>query len=313
MSNINSTLNRRGSKYGPFEDNANMTQSMLAIIEKSPNYKDLPTQHKEAFHMIFHKISRAVCGDPMYADNAHDIAGYASLLEKYINQENGVLEYPNEIRMTIQDIRKLFIHLKNKLGDNFGKPLEIINASFIANGDAIFGELNLDYAQREVQWYHSKSLQILDMKGRIPEIWKQIMSSKGEVNSNYGWCIFSKENGNQYQMALKTLAENRESRRATMIYTRPSMHEDFCKDGMNDFICTNTVQLFIRSNRLEYIVNMRSNDAIYGYKNDVFWHMHVHKMCLSQLQDIYPELLLGDLLWNANSLHIYPNHFDLIK
>jgi len=34
--------------------------------------------------MIFHKISRMCIGDPYYADNAHDIAGYATLLEQYI-------------------------------------------------------------------------------------------------------------------------------------------------------------------------------------------------------------------------------------
>ena len=28
-------------------------------------------------------------GDPMYADNAHDIAGYATLLETWINEVNG--------------------------------------------------------------------------------------------------------------------------------------------------------------------------------------------------------------------------------
>ena len=38
--------------------------------------------------MIFHKVSRLVCGDHWYADNAHDIAGYATLLEEYINQAN---------------------------------------------------------------------------------------------------------------------------------------------------------------------------------------------------------------------------------
>ena len=38
--------------------------------------------------MILHKIARAVTGDAFYADTWHDIAGYALLIEKYIEDQN---------------------------------------------------------------------------------------------------------------------------------------------------------------------------------------------------------------------------------
>ena len=49
---------------------------------------DLSPMHREAMHMIFHKIARMCSGDSYYADNPHDIAGYATLLEEYINEVN---------------------------------------------------------------------------------------------------------------------------------------------------------------------------------------------------------------------------------
>ena len=82
--NIEKTLEERSSRYGLMEDNANITQNLLSIIEKAPNYKKLTPMHKEVYHMVFHKIARSVCGDPFYVDNIHDIIGYAKCLEEYL-------------------------------------------------------------------------------------------------------------------------------------------------------------------------------------------------------------------------------------
>ena len=87
--NIDNTLNERGSRYGTFEDNAKITQMLMEVIKTAPSYDRLTHKHKEAFHMIFHKIARCVCGDPMYIDNIHDIVGYAKLLEDYLIAREG--------------------------------------------------------------------------------------------------------------------------------------------------------------------------------------------------------------------------------
>jgi hypothetical protein len=78
------TLTERGCRYGSFEDNAIVTSGLMDVIEQAPRYNDLSPVHVEALHMIFHKISRMVCGDPDYSDNAHDIIGYATKLEEYL-------------------------------------------------------------------------------------------------------------------------------------------------------------------------------------------------------------------------------------
>lgn len=81
---MSETLEDRGSRYGPFNENARITWSLMRVIETAPSYGKLTDTHKEAFHMIFHKIARAVCGDPNYEDNPHDIAGYAQRLEEFL-------------------------------------------------------------------------------------------------------------------------------------------------------------------------------------------------------------------------------------
>ena len=85
---IDTTLQQRGSKYGPFEDNARVIFHLKKAIEIGPTYNTLLPEHLEAYHMIFHKIARSVCGDCMYQDNIHDIVGYAKLLEDFIEKEN---------------------------------------------------------------------------------------------------------------------------------------------------------------------------------------------------------------------------------
>lgn len=216
-------------------------------------------------------------------------------------------------RMKVQSMQIEFsrLHREKEVSEN--GTYEIVNASFIADKQSIFGVVNQDYVQKELLWYLSTNRNISAMIPPVPKIWQQISSTKGEVNSNYGWCIFSLENRNQYQNSIMRLLENKNSRQAIMIYTRPSIHDDFDKNGMSDFICTNTVQLMIRNGHLHYIVSMRSNDAVFGYKNDKAWHDYVFNMALKDLLKTYPELKKGVMYWNAGSLHVYPRHFHLIE
>ena len=212
----------------------------------------------------------------------------------------------------VNNIRNIFKEkLKNEdfVTDKTGvKTIEIINASFFADQDAIFGTPNLDYIERELQWYKSKSLNVNDIPGGAPEIWKMVANPNGRINSNYGWCIYSFENGDQFNKVVEELKRNPDSRRGTMIYNRPSMHYDFNNSGMSDFMCTNAVQYLIRDGKVNALVYMRSNDAVFGYKNDYAWQKHV-------LQEVCNELNLpmGNIYWNVASLHVYERHFKFVN
>ena len=215
----------------------------------------------------------------------------------------------------IRSIFKQLLEDKNFATDKSGvKMLEILGVNFIANEPAIFGTPNEAYIIKEIAWYNSQSLNVYDIDfGNPPKIWRDVASYNGMINSNYGWCVWSPENFEQYDRVKFELTKQPNSRRAVMIYTRPSMWQDYNKDGMSDFMCTNAVQYFIRNNKLITNVQMRSNDVIYGYRNDYAWQVYIRDSLLSELMEVYPELTAGEIIWNAGSFHIYSTHFHLVK
>ena len=189
------------------------------------------------------------------------------------------------------------------------KTIEMLGACFEANHPSIFGDINEEYVQRELEWYKSMSLYVDDIPGITPAIWKQVASTEGKINSNYGWAIYSEDNGLQYLNVLDELTANPNSRRAVMIYTRPTMWSDYNHNGMSDFMCTNAVQYMIRDGQLVAVVQMRSNDVVFGYRNDYAWQKYVADMLTRDLGlDIEPKII-----WNVGNLHVYERHFDKVK
>lgn len=87
MSNIDKTLNERGTRYGDFEDHAFITQDLKAAMQETPNWDALKADQKEALEMVAHKIGRILNGDPDYIDSWHDIIGYVRLVEQRLEKE----------------------------------------------------------------------------------------------------------------------------------------------------------------------------------------------------------------------------------
>jgi thymidylate synthase len=188
------------------------------------------------------------------------------------------------------------------------KTIELIGESFIADEDWIIRKPNYDYIERELEWYKSQSLFVADIPGETPAIWKQVADKDGKINSNYGYLIWSQENGDQYSHVLDELRHNPNSRRAVMIYNRPSMHTDYYANGMSDFICTYANTFLIRDGKLISHYLMRSNDTVFGYTADVHWSLRVQKQLALDL-----GVEVGDLIWTATSLHVYERHFKFIE
>lgn len=215
-------------------------------------------------------------------------------------------------RDCVDDVREHFRVLKEEedfVVDKTGcKMLEILHASFVADEETIFAPVNWDYVGREIAWYESQSLNVNDIPGGPPEIWKRVATKDGFINSNYGWCVYSTTNGKQYESCKRELQDHPYSRRAVMYYGRPSMWYDYNRDGMSDFICTFAHQYFIRDGALHTSVTMRSNDVVFGYRNDRAWAKHVQDKLAAEL-----GVPSGQLYWQAGSLHVYERHFDLIS
>ncbi len=78
--NIDETLQERGSRYGDFANHARITQNIKAAMVDSPNWHVLADDQKEALEMVAHKVGRILNGDPNYHDSWHDIIGYTKLV-----------------------------------------------------------------------------------------------------------------------------------------------------------------------------------------------------------------------------------------
>ena len=217
--------------------------------------------------------------------------------------------------MNVESVRNHFIEeLKHerftvdKTGQN---TIELLGASFLADEPSIFGSPNEEYISREIDWYLSHSLNINDIYGLdrpAPKAWEYAANQHGTINSNYGTLIFDDKYYRQFEQVVNELEINPDSRRASMIYQRPSIWVEFDEDGKNDFICTNAVTYYIRNDELQSVVQMRSNDVVYGYKNDYAWQRYVLKEVASCL-----GIGIGSIQWQVQNLHVYERHFDLVK
>ena len=216
--------------------------------------------------------------------------------------------------LTVDDIRQYFI--QELRDENFtvdrtnSKTIELIGASFIADEEAIFGEPNVPYIDAELDWYLGCSTNINDIryKDEPPTAWQYAANEYGEINSNYGKLIFDDKYYRQFDNVINELNHEPDSRRAVMIYNRPSIWTEFDENGKNDFICTNAVSYYIRDNHLQSVVQMRSNDVVFGYKNDYAWQRYVMNMVANEV-----DCEVGTLTWQVQNLHVYERHFDLVK
>ena len=84
---VATTLAQRGERYGEFDEFASISQQLKNTAHNAPKWAAIPDDCREAVDMILHKIARALNGDPNYADNWHDIQGYAKLVEQRITGE----------------------------------------------------------------------------------------------------------------------------------------------------------------------------------------------------------------------------------
>lgn len=187
---------------------------------------------------------------------------------------------------------------------------------------------NKKYLLGELIWYISGA-NTLD--GILPysKFWANITNSgdhdgypEGTINSNYGNRLFGKSmlpalseysgyvptNGiNQWQETIDLLKKDKDTRQALLNIHLPSDRHV----GNKDVACTLSLQFFIREDSLHLIVNMRSNDIILGFTNDVFQFTMLQEMMLVQLKEFYPDLKLGIYYHNAGSMHLYDRHFTM--
>ena len=193
------------------------------------------------------------------------------------------------------------------------KVLEIENYSYTLEPYERFvsfkaRRMNLDYVKRECLWY---------LKGdkydtsicKHAKMWSRLINKDGSINSNYGQYIFGDQN--QFDVALKTLLRDPDSRRASIVILSQSHLAD---PDTNDYPCTYSINFRIREGHLNMTVRMRSQDAIFGMTNDAPNFSFIHEMMYVSLRDSdYPDLRMGEYYQTADSFHVYERHFRMME
>lgn len=102
---------------------------------------------------------------------------------------------------------------------------------------------------------------------------------------------------------INKLENDNDSRQAVLsIY-----NNDFYIDT-KDVPCTLSIQFIIRSKKLNAITTMRSNDIIWGLPYDIFMFTNLQQIIANTL-----NLELGWYEHNPTSMHVYSNHYDMLK
>jgi hypothetical protein len=81
-------LDKRGSVYGDFRRNGDVSQALKDVMHGTENWKYMSNAQREALDMVALKISRILTGDPRYIDNWVDGAGYMQRIAQIIDEDD---------------------------------------------------------------------------------------------------------------------------------------------------------------------------------------------------------------------------------
>ena len=121
-------------------------------------------------------------------------------------------------------------------------------------------------------------------------------------------------------MGLRRASQRSRPKSSAMAVGRSGSNSDiwveYNENGKSDFICTNAQTVYIRDGKLHMVSQMRSNDVVFGYKNDYAWAQYLMDRFVadynSETNNARP-IVKGDLTWQVMNLHVYARHFDLVK
>lgn len=165
---------------------------------------------------------------------------------------------------------------------------------------------SLDYARYEMLWYLTGD-PFNDMIMKSASMWETLRQPEGFWYSNYGQYWFGSQRG--FDWVVDQLIKDKDSRQAVI----PMLNPIHLFLGNKDVVCTESISFRIRENKLYMSVNMRSQDAMWGFTNDTFCFSILHEMVYIVLRDLmYPDLVMGSYTHKADSFHVYERHFDML-
>ena len=157
-------------------------------------------------------------------------------------------------------------------------------------------------------WYLHRDTDV-DYIGQYSGMWSTLTNpGTNEINSNYGALVLNTE---QIGWVVDSLLADDNSRQAIMFFNQPK----FQFKGNKDFVCTMYANFFIRNNKLNMKIQMRSNDIFYGLTFDApfFSFLMQSVYLILKKHDKYKDLELGTYHHFADNIHFYERHFELAK
>lgn len=196
----------------------------------------------------------------------------------------------------------------------------LYSVDWLATQDSMIGKVNPDWVRRELDWFFLGSDKLSDMEGPVPALFQACAGIDGKVNSAYGYVLFGQGDRlpkppTLYERVFRAfMNEGEGTRHAVAIISDRDIHELCHYNGRNDFICTNALNFMIDADsRLHIIAQMRSMDAVFGYRADYSMWDALMDYLLQELQDhLNPHIVRGDITFQVANLHVYPRHFELL-
>lgn len=180
------------------------------------------------------------------------------------------------------------------------------------------------YIFGELLWYLSGRNDVKFIK-KYSKMWERLSDDGIHNNSAYGNFIFNElcimgdglsndlllndvidgkilSTKIQWDFVKETLKKDPYSRQA-VIHIKPIQMYD-----TKDTVCTYFLQFFIRDNKLDMLVCMRSNDVIFGLTYDVFMFSFLQELMAAEL-----GVELGKYMHLSTNMHMYMKDEEKIK
>ncbi|MEX2410958.1 MAG: thymidylate synthase [Candidatus Paceibacterota bacterium] len=193
--------------------------------------------------------------------------------------------------------------IESTRGEN-KKIKELVDAKLVLTNPlsrlSISGTRSTPYsAIGELFWYLSGSNELEFIEYYI-SLYRKESEDNETVTGAYGPRIMGVESINQLENIISLLRRREASKKAVIqIYEKKDLDEHI-KKKHNSVPCTLTLQFLVRNSKVDMIVNMRSNDIIYGLPHDIF--------AFTMMQEIIARSIdkeLGVYIHNVGSLHYY--------
>jgi len=167
---------------------------------------------------------------------------------------------------------------------------------------------DLNKARAIYNWYKNHDSRDHSIEEYFDEYKRCTDETHLDFNSNYGLYAYSSEG---LDKCIKRLGENNDTRQAMFCIN----NNEAMSDRSIDKLCTNTVQFYIRRNKLIMVVQMRASNMITLLPYDSFMFCYWYFYVFNKLYNEYDlKNLECDYIYiNASSIHYYIDNLEKIN